>query len=122
MGLSIQDYLKKINSWLTRVDIGSIFVIFLSSSVFLGYIWYKEQRNQTEVVYREGFIQESVMSNGGVGQHVDSEKPFGSKKGKTYTFSWCSGSSNIKPENKIYFASLVDAEAKGRTLSKLCRK
>ena len=80
------------------MDIVSIFVIFLVSSVFLGYLWHKEQGSQTEVVYREDFIEEPVMGGGGVRQGVDSGKPFGSKKGKTYTFSWCSGSGNIKPE------------------------
>jgi hypothetical protein len=122
MGLSIQDYLKKINSWLTFTDIVSIFMILLASSVFLGYILHKEQKSKTEVIYKESVTEEKYQSSQGVGQEIDAGKPFGSRKGKTYTFSWCSGSGNIKPANKIYFASPSDAEAKGRTLSKLCKK
>ncbi len=118
MGLSIQDYLKKINSALTATDILSLLVIFLMSAVFLGYVWQNQREQRKDVVFRENITISSVHTDI---QH-DAGKPFGSKKGKTYTFSWCSGSSNIKPENKIYFASSVDAEAKGRTLSKLCKR
>jgi hypothetical protein len=97
-------------------------MIFLASSVFLGYIWHTKEGSQTEVVYRESTTEEKSQSNQGVGREIDTGKPFGSRKGKTYTFSWCSGSGNIKPENKIYFSSQADAESKGRTLSKLCKR
>ncbi len=122
MGLSIQDYLKKINSWLSVIDIVSIFVIFLASSVFAGYLWHKEQESRVEVIYRVSSDENRMEESLGVGQGTDNGKPFGSRKGKTYTFSWCSGSGNIKPGNKIYFSSPTDAEANGRTLSKLCKK
>lgn len=117
MGFSIQDYLKKINSWLTYADILSLFVVFLGISLFLGYVWHNETKKKEEIIYKESIIKETDLV---------SEKtkglPFGSKKGKTYTFDWCGGSGNIKVANKIYFTSQEDAEAKGRTLSKLCKR
>ncbi len=118
MGLSIQDYLKKINSWLRFSDIVSIFVLFLGISIFTGYIWRAEKGKRVPVIYQEG----SVSNEDSQAESPDSGRPFGSRKGKTYTFSWCSGSGNIKQANKIYFASSHAAEAAGRTLSKLCKK
>ena len=64
-----------------------------------------------------------IKSTGGevLGEATDS-RPFASVNGKTYTFSWCGGSSNISTKNKIYFTSEVEAQKSGRTLSKLCSK
>lgn len=118
MVLSIQDYLKKINSMCTFTDILSLFVTALGLALFLGYIVQVQKGTAREVVY-----QENTSSNFGV-MNLQSEdgRPFGSSKGATYTFSWCSGSGNIKQANKIYFVSAEDAENRGRTLSKLCKK
>ena len=118
MGLSIQDYLKKINSWLTITDIASIFVTFLVIVLFTGYIWNVKLQAKREVVYQENTLSETVSVN----QVSEESRPFGSRKGKTYTFGWCSGSGTIKASNKIYFASPKEAEAQGRTLSKLCKR
>ena len=53
--------------------------------------------------------------------HSD-ERPFASKNGKTYTYSWCQNSSVILAKNRIYFKNEQAAQASGRTLSKLCQR
>lgn len=118
MGLSIQDNLKKINSWLRISDIVSIFVTFLVIVLFTGYIWNSRQHGRIEVVYQENTLPKILSAT----QVSDDSRPFGSRKGKTYTFTWCSGSGTIKASNKIYFGSPEEAEAQGRTLSKLCKR
>ncbi len=44
---------------------------------------------------------------GGQGMYV------GSKNGQAYYLPWCGGVKRIKEENKVWFASKADAEAKG---------
>jgi hypothetical protein len=118
MGFSIQDYLKKINSSLSFIDILSLLVLFLGIALFAGYIWHIQSQSPTEVVYRENAaaLPEVVSST------VDDNRPFGSIKGKTYTFNWCQGSNRISLKNKIYFGSEEEAKGVGRTLSKMCKR
>lgn len=114
---SIQEYCKKINSWLTVTDIISLTVTVLALAALTTYITYKEKENASKVVYIEGIRTEE--------QEKSTSKdslPFGSKNGETYTFSWCSGSKNISAKNKIYFSNEQDAIVQGRRLSKLCKK
>ncbi len=119
MGFSIQDYLKKINSWLSFTDIASLCMTLTVLILFLWYLSEAAAKNRVPVVYQVGNAQLTQRE----GVFGDSETmAFGSKNGKTYTYSWCGGSGNIKPTNKIFFTSPTDAEAKGRTLSKLCKK
>ncbi len=70
------------------------------------------------VVYLEGNKDEQDKNR----PPVELTHPFGSKKGTTYTFSWCAGSSRISQKNKIFFASEEEAKGFGRRLSKLCNK
>ena len=114
---SIQDYCRKINSRLTGFDILSLFVTVFFILALVLVIQYQRLGKIEKVVYKEAETapQDSIVIN-------NEGRPFGSTKGKTYTFSWCSGSKNISAKNKIYFSSQADAEKSGRTLSKLCRK
>lgn len=48
-----------------------------------------------------------ITNNATTGQYV------GSKTSDKYHLPWCSGAKRIKEENKIWFASIADAEAKG---------
>lgn len=112
MGHSIQEFLKKINSTLTWLDVGSVattalIIVFASVLMFLKY-----DSKDKEITY----IQNAEQKMG-----VDT-RPFGSISGTTYTFSWCQNASAILPKNKIYFTSEEAAKASGRTLSKLCQK
>lgn len=114
MGHSIQEYLKKINSRLSFYDavsaaITALFLVF--SALYLFWLFYSKQ---VPVVYRT----ETAKDNA---QQPDS-RPFGSRNGATYTYSWCGGSDRIKLENKIFFENATFAERSGRSLSKLCQK
>jgi hypothetical protein len=120
MGLSIQDYLKKINSQLTFIDILSLFITCVFLIILAGYIFHIQQKSTEPLVYREGAYENSLKV--GEKSSLDPSKPFGSSKGKTYTFSWCQGASRISEKNKVYFGSEEEAKQSGRTLSKLCSK
>lgn len=116
MGHSIQDYLKKINSNLSLSDTVSIgvtalFLLFLS--LYFSILF---EKRRVPVTYRP-----SSASSAGENARADA-RPFGSKSGTTYTYSWCQGSDRIKEANKIYYASATSAENSGRSLSKLCQK
>lgn len=115
MGSSIQDYAKKINSKLSFWDILSIFVTTLALSVFAIFLYIKKGRENIPVSYI------SNSENNGIIDKTDS-RPFASRQGKTYTFSWCGGSNNISEKNKIYFENEDIAKSSGRALSKLCQK
>ncbi len=45
----------------------------------------------------------------------------GSKSGNKYHYPWCSGAQRIKEENKVFFASKQEAEAKGYTPAANCK-
>lgn len=120
MGPSIQDYCKKINSDLTFTSIFSVFLVVVFLAGFIVYISYQESSLRKPISYTEatGMNASESVSNSSV---QGNSRPFGSSKGKTYTFAWCQGSDRILEKNKVYFASEQDAKASGRTLSKLCR-
>lgn len=44
----------------------------------------------------------------------------GSKNGKTYYTKDCKGINRIKPENRVYFSTVAEAQAQGYSLSKTC--
>jgi len=44
-----------------------------------------------------------------------------SRTGSAYHFPWCSGASQIKPENLIWFSSQEAAQTAGYTPSKSCK-
>lgn len=114
MWLSIQEIIKKINSKLSYLDCLSILctVLFL---VFLAfYLHIKSEGLRKPIIYRafSGLTETESRDT----------KPFGSKKGTTYTFSWCQNAGQTKEVNKVYFKNAQEAEKAGRTLSKLCQK
>lgn len=56
----------------------------------------------------------------GVGETTGSQL-VGSKNGKKYYYSWCSGVQKISPANLINFSSKGEAEARGYTPSATCK-
>lgn len=118
MGSSIQDYLKKINSRLTLLDILSLSASVAILGLFLVFLYIQRGKEVNSVTYikHSGGGNAENMSN----PTADS-RPFASIHGKTYTYAWCQGSKAIASKNRIYFATDSDAERSGRTLSKLCR-
>ncbi len=119
MGNSIQDYLKKINSRLTLLDCVSLLITCLLLLGFLGYLYLQKEKNSIPVIYRAYSGEKSDNKNVNT---TEEYRPFASKYGKTYTFSWCSGSGVISEKNKLYFETESEAQKSGRTLSKLCKK
>lgn len=116
MGTSIQDYLKKINSNLSFSDTTSIALTALFLLLLSLYFSVLFEKRQVPVTYRT-----SSRSSAGEDMSADA-RPFGSKSGTTYTYSWCQGSDRIKEANKVYYANAASAENSGRQLSKLCQK
>jgi hypothetical protein len=112
---SIQENLKLINSKLSIFDVISLGLTALYFLAFALFLHWKFLQEKKPLLYLENGT--SYSSNIG----ADS-RPFGSKNGTTYTFSWCSNSGQIKPANKIYFKDEAQAAASGRTLSKLCKR
>jgi hypothetical protein len=121
---SIQKYGRKINSIITIYDIVSLGIVCSVLGGIVTYINYLNKESYTPVSYvaysNSNELNRSLLIGGAEDTSRDSQ-PFASKKGKTYTFSWCSGASRISAKNKIYFKSEADAKSSGRTLSKLCK-
>ena len=115
---SIQDYLIKINSRVHIYDIVSLFLLVLILSVFCLYLYEVRIHNDKgiTILYKDNPNSQTVVSK------QTESRPFGSKSGATYTYTWCSGSSRTLVKNRIYFASEDEAKSSGRTLSKLCSK
>lgn len=116
MGFSIQDYLKKINSWLTRLNCLSLLVTTLSLLFFLVFLYQQQKEENIPISYIRADNKETMVLT------KEDSHPFGSINGKTYTFSWCQNSSMILNKNRIYFATEQGAKQSGRVLSKLCQK
>jgi hypothetical protein len=95
---SIQEYCKKINSRISVIDIISLLITTVGLLIFLLYLDFSQKSRIKEVIYQEG--ESEIVSAKDVAR-----LPFGSVSGKTYTFSWCSGSSRISEKNRIVFSS-----------------
>jgi hypothetical protein len=110
IGDSIPEFLRNINSRLTFLDCASILLTMVFLGGITGYLYMEKIRSQIPVVYIENTSNTVATDN----------RPFGSKNGTTYTFSWCQGANVILPKNKIYFVNENEAQNSGRSLSKLC--
>jgi hypothetical protein len=117
MGFSIQDYAKKINSRVSLLDCVSISVTTVFLLIFLGFLSIQQKNESIPVSYEVGKENFSSLVSA-----TEDPRPFASRLGKTYTFSWCGGANRITIKNKIYFSDEDEAIQSGRTLSKLCQK
>jgi len=70
-----------------------------------------EEINSTEVSSANN--QETNLATGNI---------VASKNGKRYYYPNCGGINRIKPENRIYFETKEQAEAKGLTLASGCKE
>jgi hypothetical protein len=111
---SIQQTLRNINSRISFYDLVSLGLFTLVLVALALFIFMQEKAKKLPVLY--------IPAESSVSLPVEDSRPFGSVHGTTYTYAWCSGSSQIKAENKIYFVSPESAENSGRVLSKLCSK
>ena len=114
MTFSIQQEIIKINRRLSEADVVSLAITSFIILVFALFLVNRAETQATKVAYEEGNTAETF-------QNIDT-RPFASKNGPTYTYSWCQGSDKIKQENIIYFSSAEAAEQSGRMLSKLCQR
>ena len=116
MGSSIQDYLKKINSTLTWLDCISLLVTMFFIMVLSSFLIIEKRSNNLSVSYIVSDVLEKSNNQ------IEDIRPFASKYGKTYTFSWCKRQEMIRVYNRIYFKNEEEAKKSGRTLSKFCQK
>ncbi len=112
---SIQDYLKRINSRLTKLNILSISITTILILGFTVYLYDYQIKSKIPVSYLRSNINQEKIS-------ATDSRPFASIKGTTYTFSWCQGSNIITAKNRMYFNNQEEAQKSGRILSKLCQK
>jgi hypothetical protein len=79
-------------------------------------IWI-EQRPVVAAKLGEGELKTAVRADpiAAGGQYV------ASKNGQAYYLPWCGGASRINEENKVWFASKEEAEAKGYRPAKNCK-
>lgn len=84
-----------------------------------GSLWIEERPLTDElpasVIAAEGGIPTPAPSMPAGGQYV------ASKNGSAYYLPYCGGARNIKEENKVWFASKEEAEAKGYRPAKNCK-
>ena len=114
----IQERLKKINSQISTELLVSLCTTTTIFIFFIFYIVYFKENDNKTLIYNEK--TEQLATSKQQKENTDTQI-FASVNGKTYTFSWCSGSDKIKESNKIFFKSEEEAVATGRTLSKLCK-
>lgn len=111
MDTSIQEKVKYINRALGNFFLLSLGITALILCLGVYGIWYIQDRRALPVTIT---TTESPLDS-------PETRPFGSRKGTTYTYSWCAGSSAILDKNKVYYPDEARAQASGRTLSKLCK-
>ena len=111
---SIQEYLKIINSRLTKLNCMSLLVTTICLALFTLYLYLDKNAENTAVSY--------VQNESKFNTNTSDSRPFASISGQTYTFSWCKGANNIILKNRLYFANEQEAKNSGRFLSKLCQK
>ena len=119
---SIQELLRKINSHLTErltfIDFIAIIGILLIISALFIFITIKDLSVRKEIIYTES-VQNPTKTRDTLPSNT--ALVFASKNGTTYFYSWCSGISRIKPENKITFNTEQEAQASGRKMSTTCK-
>jgi YHS domain-containing protein len=119
---SIQEFLRKINSYLneslTFIDFMAIIGVILGITGFFTYSTVIDLYERSPVTYIES---SASSSNNDVKTIEKSSLIIASKNGKTYYYSWCKGVERIKSENKITFQNEDIAKATGRRLASGCK-
>ncbi len=64
---------------------------------------------------------ESVQNVSSKQTNISTGQIVASKNGTRYYYSHCTGINRIKEENKVYFQSKEEAEARGLTLASACK-
>jgi hypothetical protein len=114
-------------------------VLLIISAILIGGIAYfigkiqtlESQPNTIQVVYPDAIAikkdtintsnQAAASINSTIETKLQTGKIIASKNGKRYYYESCSGVNRIKPENRIYFDTKEQAEAKGLTIASGCK-
>ncbi|MFA5770860.1 MAG: hypothetical protein WC894_05205 [Patescibacteria group bacterium] len=137
------NYLKeKIKSFVELVDrkdiISVLIIIFVAFSSFgLGRLSkIEESKEGISIIYPPNYeqmltanVNQSLNAGAEKGSKVigkttsdeSNQTILASKNGTKYYFTWCSGVSRIKEENKIWFATEQEAQMRGLTKSSTCK-
>lgn len=92
----------------------SLLFLAIACSFLLGQFVTKTDKNRHPIIILKDEIGESEVS-------FDQEKIiFASKNGTKYYYVWCSGSSRIKEENKVWFKDKEEAIARGYERAQNC--
>jgi len=116
--IDIDEYLgsKNIDTDSTEGKKTLIYIVILVLSVTaafgLGRLS-KINQNKTPVTIEYEEMFGSVSGQGEVAGEAVQGQYVGSKNGTKYHLPWCSGAQRINEENKVWFISKADAEAKG---------
>lgn len=109
--MSIASLAEKGKAHLGRIspDWVIILIILLASSASfgLGYLAGKDAHPADELQIEAADLSASALGAVPEGGYV------ASKTGKSYHLPWCSGAKLIKEENKVWFTSKDEAEARG---------
>ncbi len=136
-------FVKKLKVFLESRYFFAIVVIMVGIiAFFLGVFWSAESQKEPlrvyerEVASRAAGANKEVASpqntNGQIGETKDSasavlapvagsESVVASKNGTKYHYPWCAGAKQISEKNKITFASIEEARAKGYTPASNCK-
>ncbi len=128
---NIKHFIKRTKHFLAREDVFmSLLVIVVAvSSFFLGVRSISPQEQKPVFTFSD--IDEQTKkalseneNNGNLNLHEQASGKgtaiFGSKNGRKYYFSWCSGASRVKLENRVYYASEQEAQQSGRSIAAGC--
>lgn len=139
--MSIKDYLEKIKvEWGNKVTANQlvifiVLIVLLSNSLAfgLGRLSKIEALRQPVKINMANTVEEAVtdsvatspsgkISNSNiVSVNNKASQIVASKKGSKYHYLWCSGAKTIKEENKVFFNSEDEAEARGYTKAANCQ-
>ena len=140
--MSIKDFTEKIKSFLLNIkdkiygeenglkikdDIFIVFLIFLVgiASFGLGKLSsFEKKKIPISILNTQDSMYASVLESTQTKQKENTTEEKGvvvaSKTGTKYYYPWCSGTSKIKEENKIWFNSIEEAKARGLTPASGC--
>jgi len=135
----LKEKIKGFVEFIDRKDIViTLIIIFVAFSSFgLGRLSkIEENKEDINIIYPSNYEQ-MLTANAGQSLNKDTEKGskvageiasggnsqtiLASKNGTKYYFTWCSGVSRIKEENKIWFANEQEAQMRGLTKSSTCK-
>ena len=139
--MSIKDFTEKIKSFLVnnkekiyseekglkiKNDLFIIIMIFLVgiASFGLGKLSsFEKKKMPISILNTQESIHTSILNSNktdSVEKNTEKGTIVASKSGTKYYYPWCSGTSKIKDENKIWFNTIEEAKARGLTPASGC--